>query len=277
MAEVKAQLGEADKGLSNELEQFVSLRGDKWDSFHFRKGSDVLVRYNLLQQVEGNEEVEWAGVTMHSLVRWRAKQNNPGQPWHLWYKVFVLAACCQLICEDGTEFRQHLVVHLQDVEVSFAGSKDAERFESFVGETLGRIYDDEGRWEDAEELFVRVMETRKSVLGEEHPDTLTSMANLASTYADQGRWKEAEELEVQVMETSKRVLGEEHPSTLLSMHNLAFTQESQGRWEDAIQLMQDCVHQRQKILGFDHPDTESSSSALTQWRALWQQDTQTAN
>jgi hypothetical protein len=59
------------------------------------------------------------------------------------------------------------------------------------------------------------------VLGEEHPDTLTSIDNLASTYRNQGRWKEAEELEVQVMETSSRVLGEEHPSTLTSMDNLA--------------------------------------------------------
>jgi hypothetical protein len=61
------------------------------------------------------------------------------------------------------------------------------------------------------------------VLGEEHPSTLTSMANLASTYRNQGRWKEAEELFVQVMETRKRVLGEEHPSTMTSMNNLAFT------------------------------------------------------
>ena len=53
------------------------------------------------------------------------------------------------------------------------------------------------------------METRKRVLGEEHPNTLTSMGNLASTYRQQGRSKEAEELEVRVMETRKRVLGEE--------------------------------------------------------------------
>jgi hypothetical protein len=38
---------------------------------------------------------------------------------------------------------------------------------------------------------------------EAHPETLTSMANLAATYRDEGRWDEAEELEVQVMETSK--------------------------------------------------------------------------
>ena len=45
------------------------------------------------------------------------------------------------------------------------------------------------------------METRKIVLGPEHPDTLTSMNNLALTYGDQGRWAEAEKLQVQVMET----------------------------------------------------------------------------
>lgn len=64
------------------------------------------------------------------------------------------------------------------------------------------------------------METRKRVLGNEHPDTLTSMAHLAWTFWNQGRWKEAKELEVQVMETSKRVLGQERPDTLTSMSNL---------------------------------------------------------
>ena len=47
------------------------------------------------------------------------------------------------------------------------------------------------------ELFVQVMETSKEKLGADHLDTLTSMANLASTYRKQGRWDAAEELEVQ--------------------------------------------------------------------------------
>ena len=61
------------------------------------------------------------------------------------------------------------------------------------------------------------------MLGEEYPDALTSMANLAPTYKNQGQWKEAEELEVQVMETRKRLLGAQHPSSLTSMNNLAYT------------------------------------------------------
>ena len=38
------------------------------------------------------------------------------------------------------------------------------------------------------------MEMSKRVLGQGHPDTLASMANLAPMYRNQGRWKEAEEL-----------------------------------------------------------------------------------
>jgi hypothetical protein len=66
-------------------------------------------------------------------------------------------------------------------------------------------------------------------LDREHPDTLNSLGNLASTCRNEGRWKEAEDLEVQVMETRKRILGQKHPSTLLSMANLASTFWNQGR------------------------------------------------
>ena len=45
-------------------------------------------------------------------------------------------------------------------------------------------------------MDVQVMETRKRVLGNEYPSTLTSMNNLASTYSNQGRWAEAEQIEV---------------------------------------------------------------------------------
>ena len=110
------------------------------------------------------------------------------------------------------------------------------------------------------------METRKRVLGAEHPDTLTSMANLASTYRNQGRWKEAEELEVQVMETSLRVLGAEHPSTLTRMNNLAFTWERQGRDTEALKLMEECVQLQTRVLGIDHPNTISSFAALIRWQ-----------
>ena len=76
------------------------------------------------------------------------------------------------------------------------------------------------------------MEARTRVLGDEHPHTLTAMANLAATYRNQGRWKEAEELEVKVMEARTRVLGDEHPDTLTAMANLGSTYLDQGQLEE---------------------------------------------
>jgi hypothetical protein len=122
------------------------------------------------------------------------------------------------------------------------------------------LYSD-GRWEEAKELFVQVMETRKRALGEEHPSTLISMADLASTYRNQERWKEAEKLFVQVMETRKRVLGEEHPSTLISMANLASTY-SDGRWEEAKELFVQVMETSSRVLGEEHPSTLTSMANL---------------
>jgi hypothetical protein len=131
---------------------------------------------------------------------------------------------------------------------------------------LASTYRNQGRWKEAEELDVQVMEASARVLGQEHPDTLTSIANLALTYQNQGRWKEAEELDVQVMETRKRVLGQEHPDTLTTMNNLAFTWNLQCRDNEALALMEECFKLRKKKLGPDHPDTMSSLRVLNEWQ-----------
>jgi Tetratricopeptide repeat len=67
------------------------------------------------------------------------------------------------------------------------------------------------------------MDIQKKVLGPEHPDTFSTMGNLASTYCNQGRWNKAEQLGLQVMDIQKKLLGPEHLSTLITMGNLAST------------------------------------------------------
>jgi len=57
---------------------------------------------------------------------------------------------------------------------------------------LASTFRNQGRWKEAEELEVQVMETRKRVLGQEHPDMLTSMNNLAEVLRDQGKYAAAE-------------------------------------------------------------------------------------
>ena len=61
---------------------------------------------------------------------------------------------------------------------------------------------------------------RRRVLGEEHPDTLSTMNHLATLYGRQGRYAEAEPLLVKTLEIQRRVRGAEHPETLRFMNNL---------------------------------------------------------
>ena len=64
------------------------------------------------------------------------------------------------------------------------------------------------------------------MLGEKHPDTLTSMNNLALVLSRQRKYEETKRIHREALvltETvlTETVLGKEHPSTLTSMNNLA--------------------------------------------------------
>ena len=95
------------------------------------------------------------------------------------------------------------------------------------------------------------METKKRVLGEEHPDTLTTMHNLACTYQAMDRWSEAESLEALVVEKSKRVIGESHPHTLINTECLAQIYRNQGRIAEAEALDNAVAARRQNSVSIE--------------------------
>ncbi|WYZ43693.1 hypothetical protein EsH8_VII_000129 [Colletotrichum jinshuiense] len=112
-----------------------------------------------------------------------------------------------------------------------------------------------GQWIDAEHYQLQALEIRLEILGQEHPDTLTSMDNLATTYCDQDRWKEAEELQIRLVEISKRMLGKNHLSTLVRTANLTSTYGQQGRWNEAEALEVQVMEASKRKLGREHPFT----------------------
>jgi hypothetical protein len=81
---------------------------------------------------------------------------------------------------------------------------------------LALTYRNQGRWKEAEDLDVQVMETSLRVLGQEHPDTLSSMNNLAFTWKGTGKETEAVRLMEECVQLRKRVLGPDHPLSISS-------------------------------------------------------------
>ena len=64
------------------------------------------------------------------------------------------------------------------------------------------------------------METYKAKLGEDHPDTLTSMSNLAYTWKSSGRDAEAIDLLQNCLAKRKQIIGLNHPDTLSTSETL---------------------------------------------------------
>jgi hypothetical protein len=56
------------------------------------------------------------------------------------------------------------------------------------------VYCNQGRWDEAVDLELQVMEDRVKVLGVQHPSTLVAMVNLAISLRKQGRGSDAEDL-----------------------------------------------------------------------------------
>lgn len=59
---------------------------------------------------------------------------------------------------------------------------------------LALIYTSQGRLNEAENLYVDVLEQCKRILGQYHADTFKAMSNLSLVYHRQGRWHEADRL-----------------------------------------------------------------------------------
>jgi tetratricopeptide (TPR) repeat protein len=127
---------------------------------------------------------------------------------------------------------------------------------------LGRLYDNQGRYSEAELLYVQALEMRKRLLGEDHSDVANSLNNLALLYRTQGRYSEAEPLSLQALEMDKHLVGEEHPDVAIGLNNLASLYQSQGRISEAEPLYVQALEMRKRLLSDAHPDVAQSLNNL---------------
>jgi hypothetical protein len=82
-----------------------------------------------------------------------------------------------------------------------------------------------------------LVQGQRRVLGEEHPDTLTNMHNLARLYDGLDRPREAERIYLETIRSRRRVLGDLHPTTILSVSRLAALYQKEGQYAEAEALL----------------------------------------
>jgi hypothetical protein len=83
---------------------------------------------------------------------------------------------------------------------------------------------------------VMALEKQRIFVGEDHCDTLYTMAVLAGIYRLRGQFERAEELLEVVLERQRKIIGDHHPNTIGTMRSLAMTYYSLGKVQDAEEL-----------------------------------------
>jgi tetratricopeptide (TPR) repeat protein len=236
------------------MQGLLAIREDgEWNNFSYRATVNLLLRYGLVRPIA----LPWKGITMHSLVQWRASAEvDREQLWYL-YLAFITAVCDNVGGDaTGIRFRRQLVVHLPPNDVILDGLNRIEPEGLWrMWRAMGYALWGEGRRYEAEELLLKVRESTARMLGREHPVTLHVMANLATAYGVEGRSQESEALFGQVVNVRSRVLGKEHPHTLSAMAGLASTYGEQDRLQEAEDLLARVIEASSRLQGQEHIDT----------------------
>ncbi|GLB39589.1 putative patatin-like phospholipase [Lyophyllum shimeji] len=196
------------------LQNFMAPDGD-WNTLQFQEMIGDVESYSLIHFDAANKVL-----SVHPLV-------------HEWMRLIYaddlsIPLCAQYLVGLAVPWRSGLSEYLlrrallphMDAVQQYSADIPTDLLSGFV-----LVYHENGRFSVAEKLQVTLVEARKQTLGKEHPDTLASIANLASTYWSQGRFKEAERLGVEVVEARKQVLGEDHVAIHAIPQNLTTTSD----------------------------------------------------
>ncbi|RFU73729.1 kinesin light chain [Trichoderma arundinaceum] len=118
------------------------------------------------------------------------------------------------------------------------------------------------QYQTAEQMYRQALEIRRTLLGEENPETITSINNLALILSYMGKNKEAEGLARSTIETYEKVLGKNHPSTITGRNNLALYIFNLGRNKEAEEIYRQTLRRSKKALGEKHASTITSLGSL---------------
>lgn len=114
----------------------------------------------------------------------------------------------------------------------------------------------------AELILRKLHEVETRVLGAEHPGTLATAGDLASSLSGQGKYADAQRVQREVLEVQKRVLGAENPVTLTTASNLATSLCYQGEYAEAEEIQREVLELERRVLGVEHPETLTASRNL---------------
>jgi len=142
------------------------------------------------------------------------------------------------------------------------GLRDQPLVQARLMMTMGRVYENLGLYENAEELTEEALNLRTAALGESDPLVYESMTGLATILRDKGDFEKAEPLLVNALEGRRQRLGPRDPAVAASLNQLGVLRFEEGRYRDAEPLFREALEIRRERLGEEHLQTLESLNDL---------------
>ncbi|HET8845131.1 MAG TPA: FxSxx-COOH system tetratricopeptide repeat protein, partial [Ktedonobacteraceae bacterium] len=118
---------------------------------------------------------------------------------------------------------------------------------------LANLYHQNGKYNQAEPLYIRIKALRIERLGLKHTQTAQIINDLALLYLDQGKYQQAEPLFQQALAINRQVLSGEHADLASILGNLALLSYKQKNYAQAEQLYQEAMEIDRQAWGEQHP------------------------
>lgn len=212
--------------------------------------------------------------SIHPLVHdWARERLSPTEKIHMMNKACKIICASLRPCEIWTtgvrvpedwQYERQITPHIEAILswVEHLLSEDEITFEhtsSLI--TLGNVCFYEGRYPDAEQLYLRALAWREKVLSPDHPDVLAVAQGLATVNRFQGRWTESQLLYERALEGRKKI-DPNHLDTLATVQSLAVLYRHRGRLHDCVKLYQWALYGEDNYgngietqQGLTHPNT----------------------
>ncbi|KAK3381248.1 hypothetical protein B0H63DRAFT_434637 [Podospora didyma] len=158
--------------------------------------------------------------------------------------------------EKLVEAEKLAVACLRETEQAPQGLGNIQALEMI--EVVREIYTKNGKFDDAERMYVRALESYELFLPAQQKEMADLAYNLANFYTLRGRFEEAEPVVTKALRAYEESLGPDHHYTLDALANLANILNQQGKETEAEKTDLQALERKEKSLGPEHRKTLES-------------------
>ena len=134
------------------------------------------------------------------------------------------------------------VVTLLDRGVQEAQSLNGDpKVQAELYQTLGTIYDQLGKFDQADSLLHSALERRKTLFGPDSTEVAESLVALGQLRSDQAQYDDAEKFTRQGVEMTRRHLPPTHPRLGRALYALGEVLVNEGKYDQGIQVLDQAV------------------------------------